>query len=64
MSRDYFYLALNAMECAVAQPPGGEPPWIAPRGPRPISLGAYMATNLFKQAAPGNVPTRGLSLGA
>jgi hypothetical protein len=29
-----------------------------------IFLGACMATDFFKQAAPANDPTRGLSLGA
>jgi hypothetical protein len=34
------------------------------KGPRAIFLGACMATNFFKQAAPANDSTRDLSLGA
>ena len=33
-------------------------------GPDAVLLGAFMATNLFKQAAPANYLARGLSLGA
>ena len=44
--------------------PGGEPLLIASKEPGAISLGASMATNCFKQAAPANVSTRGLSPGA
>jgi hypothetical protein len=43
---------------------GGEPLWIAPKGSRAIFLNACMATNFFKQAAPANDPTLGLSVGA
>ena len=34
------------------------------QGARDVSLGADIATNLFKQAAPANDSTRGLSVGA
>jgi hypothetical protein len=34
------------------------------QGARDVSLGAYIATNLFKHAAPANYPTCGLSVGA
>jgi hypothetical protein len=34
------------------------------QGARDVSLDAHIATNLFKQAAPANDSTRGLSIGA
>lgn len=34
--------------------PGGEPLWGELNGPRSISLGACLATNFLKQAAPAN----------
>jgi hypothetical protein len=44
--------------------PGGEPLWIVPQRPRDICRGAWMTANLFEQAAPGNVSTRGRLVGA
>jgi hypothetical protein len=43
---------------------GGEPLWRVLKAPRTIFLGACMATNFFKQAAPANDSTRGLSVRA
>src|SRR6516164_7195052 len=34
----------------------GKPLWIVRKGPRPISFGAWKATNFFKQAAPAKRP--------
>jgi hypothetical protein len=49
--------------CSVCRP-GGEPLWIVLEKTRNICLGARMAANLVKQAAPAKVSTRDRFIGA